>query len=273
MTLQVHHLNCGTLRPPCARFFNGTGSIFSRGRLVCHCLLVEANVGLVLVDTGLGLTYIANPKKQVGRFTAFVLSTPLDPAETAVKQTAQLGFPPDNVQHIILTHLDLDHAGGLPDFPNAKVHVLAQEHEAAMNPPTSLERSRYITDHWAHGPKWAIHQPHGEKWYDFDNVQEILPEILLVPIIGHTRGHCGVAVKTSQGWVLHCGDAYTNRAEIEFGPERCPAGAKMHRRITAVDRDTNSRWPEKLRALVRNHSNEVSIFCSHDPVEFSRFQK
>ncbi len=29
----------------------------------------------------------------------------------------------------------------------------------------------------------------------------------LVPLFGHTRGHCGVAVRTEQGWLFHAGDA------------------------------------------------------------------
>lgn len=37
--MKVHHLNCGTMRPP------GTPT------LVCHVLLVETDNGLVLVDT------------------------------------------------------------------------------------------------------------------------------------------------------------------------------------------------------------------------------
>ena len=48
--MRVHHLNCGTMCPMSARLINGTGSYFERGRLVCHCLLIETNDGLVLVD-------------------------------------------------------------------------------------------------------------------------------------------------------------------------------------------------------------------------------
>ena len=269
MALRIHHLNCTTLRPPCARLINGVGSLLSRGRLVCHCLLVETNEGLVLIDTGLGLTYIADSVKQVGRLLAFVLNTPLDPSETAAHQIIQLGFKRKDVRHIIVTHLDLDHAGGLPDFPDALVHVLSQEYEAAMDPPTPFERKRYFTDHWSHGPKWVAHKLQGDQWFKFDDVQEILPEVLLVPIIGHSRGHCGVAVRSQKGWILHCGDAYTDRAQIDIGLRHCPSGAKLHRRFTEVDRNANSRWPRLLGEIVRNHANEISVFCSHDPVEFS----
>ncbi|WP_223281445.1 MBL fold metallo-hydrolase [Streptomyces antnestii] len=43
----------------------------------------------------------------------------LDTGETAVRQVAALGYDIEDVRHIVLTHLDLDHAGGLRDFPPA----------------------------------------------------------------------------------------------------------------------------------------------------------
>ena len=59
--MQIHHLNTGTMCPMGRRLVNGTGSLFQRARLVCHCLLVETDDGLALVDTGIGLGDIATP--------------------------------------------------------------------------------------------------------------------------------------------------------------------------------------------------------------------
>ena len=53
---------------------------------------------------------------------------------TALAQLEGLGFSASDVRHIAITHLDLDHSGGLPDFPDADVHVLAPELEAALHP-------------------------------------------------------------------------------------------------------------------------------------------
>lgn len=49
--MRVHHLNCGCMCPLGGPLMDG----FSRSptaRLICHCLLVETERGLVLVDTG-----------------------------------------------------------------------------------------------------------------------------------------------------------------------------------------------------------------------------
>lgn len=61
--MRVHHLNTGTMCPIGRRLVNGTGSIFQRARMVCHCLLIETHDGLALVDTGIGLDDIANPPR------------------------------------------------------------------------------------------------------------------------------------------------------------------------------------------------------------------
>jgi glyoxylase-like metal-dependent hydrolase (beta-lactamase superfamily II) len=77
----------------------------------------------------------------------------LDPSDTAIGQVRRLGFNPRDVRHIVPTQLDLDHAGGLPDFPWADVHVFRPEYEAALHPRTLTERKRYRSVHWAHGPR------------------------------------------------------------------------------------------------------------------------
>ena len=60
--------------------------------------------------------------------------------ETAIYQVEKLGFSRNDVRHIILTHLHNDHAGGLRDFPHAKVHVHKLEYEAIQSPKGFKER-------------------------------------------------------------------------------------------------------------------------------------
>lgn len=74
----------------------------------------------------------------------------LDPQENAVRQVTRLGYDPADVRHVVLTHLDRDHAGGIADFPNANVHMYGPELRAAQARATDRERSRYLTQLWAH---------------------------------------------------------------------------------------------------------------------------
>ena len=51
---------------------------------------------------------------------------------TWARQVEALGYSARDVRHIVVTHLDPDHAGGLSDFPDAEVHIFRAEHKAAM---------------------------------------------------------------------------------------------------------------------------------------------
>jgi len=66
---RIHHLNCISTCPLGGKLMDDrTESLIRRGHLSCHCLLVETNRGLVLVDTGFGLQDVHHPKKRLSRF-------------------------------------------------------------------------------------------------------------------------------------------------------------------------------------------------------------
>ena len=132
----------------------------------------------------------------------------MDPENAAINQVGRLGWSFNKIGHIILSHLHFDHAGGLPDFPNAWIHILQTEYAAFRKPNSLAERMGYNKPTIAHGPKWIFHEGSDARWFGMDAIRlEFRPEILLLPLPGHTRGHCGVAIRTSGGWVLYASDA------------------------------------------------------------------
>jgi glyoxylase-like metal-dependent hydrolase (beta-lactamase superfamily II) len=253
------------------RLLNGEGGWLAPARMCCHCLLIEGRQGLILVDTGLGTADVAHPAR-LGRGFNWVVRPRLIMSETALHQIQALGFDPRDVRHVVPTHLDLDHAGGLGDFPQAQVHVFSREYDAAMARSTLQERERYIPAQWAHGPNWVRHEVQGEHWMGFDAMRALPDtddEVLLVPLTGHTRGHCGVAVKGDEGWLLHCGDAYFYRGETEMDPH-CPVGLTVFQKLVQMDGRTRMANQQRLRELKRDHGREVTLFCAHDPVELAQ---
>jgi glyoxylase-like metal-dependent hydrolase (beta-lactamase superfamily II) len=273
--MRVHHLNCATFCPRPGRLIAFDGGLFSRGKMICHCLLIESDDGLILVDTGIGTEDVRDPHRRLGALSTSLLGARLDVEETALRRVERMGFRASDVRHIVPTHLDLDHAGGLPDFPAAKVHIYGPELDAAMERRTRKERSRYRTAHWAHKPSWVRHtDTSGERWFGFERVRAlpgVAPEVLLIPLTGHTRGHSAVAVKARGGWLVHAGDAYFHHAELEAN-RRCPIGLDLFQAVIAMNNADRLKNQARLRELAADRAGEVRIFCAHDPVELEREQ-
>jgi glyoxylase-like metal-dependent hydrolase (beta-lactamase superfamily II) len=269
--MRVHHIDCATMCPYSSRLVNGHGGWLEPGRMVCHCLVVEGRDGLILVDTGLGTADLADPKGRLGGMFVAITRPQLRPEQTALAQIERLGFKREDVRHIVPTHLDLDHVGGLSDFPDASVHVFEPELRAATERRTAGERNRYRKAQLAHGPHWVTHALAGDRWLGFDRVRILGDDVALVPTVGHTRGHCAVAVRDDRGWLLHAGDAYFFHGEVDPVAPRCTPGLALFQRLAAVDNEVRRSNQARLRDLVREHGSEVRVFCAHDPVELAAF--
>jgi glyoxylase-like metal-dependent hydrolase (beta-lactamase superfamily II) len=219
--MRIHHLNTGTMCPIGRRFVNGTGGIFQRARMVCHCLLVETNDGLALVDTGIGLDDIAQPLR-LGRKWVRQTAPRLDPSEMAV------------------------------------LHK------------TAAPKGRYVTDQWKHGPEWTFYGEGGDDWFGFKGVRALgdrEPDILMIPLPGHTPGHCGIAVRAKDKWLLHAGDSYFFHGQLQ-AKVRMPLVLGYFQRKADLDRNLRMANQERLRQLKSTHGHEVTIFNSHDPVDY-----
>jgi glyoxylase-like metal-dependent hydrolase (beta-lactamase superfamily II) len=255
------------------RAVNGEGSLIARAKLVSHCLLIETNAhGLVLVDTGIGVDDIRDTRRLGAFFGRAMAIGGTKTQMAALLQVQALGFRREDVRHLLLTHLDFDHAGGLPDFPEAKVHVHAKEKDAALARATFNQKRRYRSSQFVHSPAWETYEALGESWKGVPAVRQLEglpPEILALPMPGHSRGHAAIAVDTGHGWLVHGGDAYFHRSVTERGDTSgTPWVLRGIERLIAVDYKS-VRANHAIFAELAKH-DDVTIFSSHDPVEYER---
>lgn len=245
---KVHHVNGGVLHAP------------PNPRAICHCLLLEDPNGLAVVDTGIGLRDAERLDRQLVAMAGFQF----DEAETAARQVEGLGFRATDVRHAVLTHGDPDHAGGLSDFPHARVHVSEEEHARIHS-----GHWRYVPAQFAHGPRWVTYPRASRRWFGLEARPLDLgfaSEVLLIPLFGHTLGHCGVAIHQGSRWLLHVGDAYYLRVETQTDDH--PVSVLASQR---ADDDAQRRASlGEIRRLLRDHGSEIEMLGYHDPSEFPR---
>ena len=251
----IEHINCGAMRA----FPNDPNP-----KAICHCLLLEGRNGLALVDTGIGLLEVRNPVERLGQKLIDTFGFYFDEAETAVRQVERLGRRPADVTDIVITHCDVDHVGGLADFPHATVHLSAEEHASVAS-----GHHRYLPLQFAHGPKWKTYAPSARKWFGLEARPldlDLGSEVLLIPLFGHTLGHCGVAVRQGDRWAFHVGDTYYRK--VEATTDDNPISPLTSR--WADDDALRRASLEAVKRLARDHGDEVEMFSTHEITEFPR---
>lgn len=247
--IEIHHLNCLKIVSP----INDN---------VCgHCLLINEEGRLVLIDAGIGLKDTLNPLERIGSEIIEMVGYQFDENTTAVKQIEKLGFKPDDVTDCIISHLDNDHIGGLADFPKALVHLSREEFNnfESGNP-------RYSKIPLKHQPNIKTYSKCDVNWFGFEGRRVsigIESEIYLIPLFGHTFGHCGIALKTMAGWLFYIADAYYMRIELTDNDHPVNELA----RLRADDNNLRIETLEKIKKFSKEHP-EVKLFGYHDIEEF-----
>ena len=221
-----------------------------RIKLALRALLIQGEGKNILVDTGVGRTW---SEKMAARYAICIEEQSVEGALRAQ------GLEPEDITHVIYTHLHMDHAGGgtRPNgtggieitFPNAEHFVQKANLDAATN-PNSRERASYLEENY---------QPllDAQKLTVLDGSQELFPGIHLIMSNGHTTGQQLVlvqgATEDSVGGVLYCGDLIPTSTHV---PIPWIMGYDL-RPLVLMD--------EKEELLAKAIENNWILFYEHDP--------
>ncbi|KXO98296.1 MBL fold metallo-hydrolase [Tsukamurella pseudospumae] len=190
--MTIHLFDVATLRP------------LAGGEVPTLCLVIVGEDRVIAIDAGFPVS-VFEDTSLIG-FERHFLRLRRTPEMALVNRLASIGVRREDLTDIVLTHLHSEHAAGIVDFPDATVHVSATE-LAASRSRSPRARISYRSRFFEHGPNWAPHDG-AEEWLGVPGCSYVTDDVVLVPLPGHTVGHCGVAVRRGDRWLLHTGDAW-----------------------------------------------------------------
>jgi glyoxylase-like metal-dependent hydrolase (beta-lactamase superfamily II) len=208
--------------------------------LPMYAFAIEHPEGVIVVDTG-ETARVLEPG-YVPRwhpFYRFGLQEWIAPQDEIGPQLERLGIALTEVRWVVLTHMHVDHAGGLHYFPGNEILVTRTEYERASGFRGRMRG--YLSNHF---PTWLEPTlldlpptPHGP----FPRSLKLTEagDVTIVGLEGHTPGHIGVVVEEHDHAVLFAGDSSYNEELMLHGvvdgvsPDEA-AARRTHERIRAL---------------------------------------
>jgi N-acyl homoserine lactone hydrolase len=229
----LYLLHCGTLIEP-----DGTGGTYPI-QVPCY-LIVAASGKRYLVDTG-------NPAALIGAADSqpwYPARCEINAADDPIARLDELGIAPNEIDAIIATHFDFDHAGRYDAFGPLGADVWVQRAHIAS---ALMDADRYDRRLW---------NVPGLRWQQIDGDHEIEPGLTLMRTDGHAVGHQSVLVETVGGPVILAADAIDSArmADRRHFPDY-------------YDADATNRSIDRLLALGRERG--APIIFGHDWKQWS----
>jgi len=174
--------------------------------------LIQHPKGNLLFDTGNAAQVAVDPRGHWG--SAVDTYQPVMSADQyCVEQLATIGIKPEDIEYIVLSHLHLDHAGGVKDFPQAKILVQRSEMSCAYT-CDFYQKASYIRPDFDHPLNYRFLNAWRDDKYDVFGDGRVI--IWFTP--GHTPGHQSLLLNLeTAGTVLLTADACYNEELLDGG--------------------------------------------------------
>jgi N-acyl homoserine lactone hydrolase len=246
----------------------GIGTQRSRWPWVpCPAFLIRhPAAGPFLVDTGLHPSVAAKPVANLGRLVTSYAHPRLETEEALPAQLRARGVDPREIPLVVMTHLHIDHASGMAEFPRATFIVTEREWEAATTDPRPLLRGYrpahydYVFDYrtitYDRGPITS--------YSTFGRTLDLFGDgsVRLAFTPGHSAGHQSVICRLRDRDLVIAGDAIYTYEQLESAP--LPP--------RPVDPHTFRRSLQELRLFHRQYP-QAMIIPGHDPEFWAEMEK
>ncbi|WP_331234722.1 N-acyl homoserine lactonase family protein [Natronorarus salvus] len=217
-------------------------------RATVPCFLIEHPEGLVLFDTGVNHGMIEDPTGYgAPHMEGFVEG--IEPQGSVDEQLEGLGVSPEEVDTVILSHLHVDHAGGIDAFPEATFVARTEELRYAWWPESS-QWLFYLQEDFAslRSPEFEVREVTGEYDHFGDG------SVVAFPTPGHTPGHQSLRVELEGETVILASDVASTQTGFD---EELPASFAWSMSESVASMRTVRRMAEQGADVVVNHDPEL----------------
>lgn len=227
-------------------------------------LIHHPSAGPVLVDTGLHPSIASDPEANLGRLAASFTDPVVTTGEDVPARLRAKGIDPTTLGTVILTHLHVDHASAVSEFPGATFVVSRNEWEDATSgllPILKYYRPQQFD--YAFDFRTVDYEADSiNSFSTFGRSFDLFGDgsIVLVSTPGHSAGHQSVVLRTGVGPLVIAGDAIFLENQVEPGADLA---------ARARDRHNYERSIRELALFHREHPS-ATIVPGHDPAFFDR---
>ena len=199
--------------------------------------LIDTGEEVILVDTGFKAGFSAPAKK---------LGAPLYMGEKVadyMDSFAALGYKPDQVTKILITHKHPDHSAAIECFPNAKVYISPEDAEAMKLEGGNIIRAEY-----------------GSAYHNFPNAQQVAEGVWFIEAKGHTNGNSIIIAESDDLFYMFHGDV-----------TYCDAALKANK-LSIVYEDINAAREtlDRVREFIKN--NPTVYLSTHCPEGYENLE-
>ena len=265
--MKVHAIQTGFVRIKTAQV-EGRGHGLSRRLAIfadsswtdwlpTYAWAIDCSEGVIVVDSGQG-AHLLDSGKSLHPYLRWEVAFRIEPEQEIGPQLRALGVGPRDVKRVVLTHLHMDHDGGLAHFPNSEILVAPGELKIASGFAGRMRG--YLPHRW---PSWfdpAPLQLEASSFGPFAQSRRLTEagDVVAVATPGHTADHLSIVADDGDTTYFLAGDAsYDERLMLAGKLD----GVSADERVTTATLDA-------IRNFVR--SRPTVYLPTHDPQAAAR---